>query len=154
MLDSLKHFFDEVVDKVDDLLGDNQHDTRIATCALFVELAHIDEEFNAEEQELILKILREKYILSKEHATDLLQEAKKELKESTDLWQFTRLINENYTYQEKIKVVELLWNLVFVDGKMDQYERYLIDKISNLLHIGHDELIDLKLKVIEEQKQQ
>jgi uncharacterized tellurite resistance protein B-like protein len=96
----------------------------------------------------ILSILKEKYGLSQEHADALLAEADKELDDSVDLWQFARLINENYSVDEKLEIIETLWQMVFVDGKMDQYEHYLMNKLKNLLRLSHDQLINAKLKVL------
>jgi len=70
------------------------------------------------------------------------------LKQSVDLWQFARLINENYSTEEKIEIIETLWQMVYVDGKMDQYEHYLMNKLKNLLRLSHEQLIRAKLKVI------
>ena len=75
-------------------------------------------------------------------------EAEKELVESVDLWQFARLINENYSREEKIAIIEVLWKVVFVDGKMDKYEDYLMHKMVKLLRLSHKELIDAKLKIL------
>ena len=69
-----------------------EHDVRVATCALFLEMARIDETFSDAEMDTILSILKEKYGLSREHADALLAEADKELAQSVDLWQFARLI--------------------------------------------------------------
>ena len=125
-----------------------EHDLRVATCALLLEMAHIDETFTQEELETILTILKEKYGLSQEHADALVAEADKELAESVDLWRFARLINENYTIDEKLEIIEILWQMVYVDGKMDKYEHYLMNKLKNLLRLSHDQLIDVKLKVL------
>jgi uncharacterized tellurite resistance protein B-like protein len=123
------------------------HDTYVATCALLVEIARIDGTFTQEEMETVISILKEKYGLSREHADALILEAEKQLEESVDLWQFARLINENYSNEEKMEIIETLWRVVYVDGKMDQYEHYLMNKLKNLLRVSHNQLIDAKLKV-------
>lgn len=149
MLQTLKRFFSQ--SKVEVSKNENQvteHDVRVATCALFVEMARIDEKFTQAEVDTILSILKEKYGLSQEHADALLAEADNELEESVDLWQFARLINENYSVDEKIEIIETLWQMVYVDGKMDQYEHYLMNKLKNLLRLSHDQLINAKLKVL------
>ena len=148
MLDIVKRFFSKSAGPESGVAGQNAaHDLRVATCALFVEMARIDQAFTEAEMETVLSILKEKYGLSGEHADALIAEADKELDESVDLWQFARLINENYSTDEKIKIVETLWRIVYVDGKMDQYEHYLMNKLKNLLRISHNQLIDAKLKV-------
>jgi uncharacterized tellurite resistance protein B-like protein len=149
MLQNLKRFFNK--SKVEVSKNENQvteHDVRVAACALFVEMARIDEKFTPAEVDTILSILKEKYGLSQEHADALLAEADKELDDSVDLWQFARLINENYSVDEKLEIIETLWQMVFVDGKMDQYEHYLMNKLKNLLRLSHDQLINAKLKVL------
>ncbi len=126
----------------------NEQDVRVATCALFLEMAHIDDTFTTEETEIILSILKEKYHLSEEHADHLLEEAGKELEESIDLWQFAKLINDNYSVEEKMEVIKTLWEIVFVDGKMDRYENYLMHKVATLLRFSNEKLIDAKLAVL------
>ena len=149
MLDTLKHFFGKTAGKAETTDNDEtDHDIHIATCALFVELARIDEEFSPAEMEMILSILNEKYGLSKDHAAQLVAETEKELENSIDLWQFSNLINQNYSMTEKLEIVEMLWRVVYVDGRMDQYEHYLMNKLKNLLRLTHQQLIDAKLKVL------
>jgi uncharacterized tellurite resistance protein B-like protein len=134
MIDVVKRFFGKATTEAS--RGANQntgHDIRVATCALFVEIARIDEKFTAAEMATILSILKQKYSLSQDHADALIAEAERELEKSVDLWQFTRLI-------------------VYVDGKMDQYEHYLMNKLQNLLRLTHDQLITAKLKVLHSEK--
>jgi uncharacterized tellurite resistance protein B-like protein len=149
MLDIVKRFFSktesETAKNVDQA---TEHDVRVAACALFVEMARIDEKFTEAEMDTILSIVQDRYGLSREHADALVAEADKELDKSVDLWQFARLINENYSPDEKIEIIEILWQMVFVDGKMDRYEHYLMNKLKNLLRLSHDQLIAAKLKVL------
>ena len=149
MLDSLKRFFSPAAPGVPAASGpDPEHDVRIATCALFLEMARIDGEFTQEEMETVLSIMKEKYGLSSEHADALVADADKELEDSVDLWQFARLINENYSIDEKMEIIETLWQMVYVDGKMDEYEHYLMSKLKNLLRLSHDQVIGAKKKVL------
>lgn len=153
MIDVVKRFFNKVTPKVSEASSqDTKHDIRVATCALFVEMARIDEKFTQAEMNTILSILKERYGLSPEHADALITEAERALEKSVDLWQFARLINENYSNEEKIEIIETLWRIVYVDGKMDQYEHYLINKLQNLLHLTHDQLITAKLKILHPKK--
>ena len=149
MIDIVKLFFGKAAGAVPGGTGpESDHDIRVATCALLVEIARIDETFTRDELDKILSILKEKYGLSEEHAEALIAEAEKALEDSVDLWQFARLINENYSNAEKIEVIETLWRVVYVDGKMDQYEHYLMNKLQHLLRLSHEDLINAKLKVL------
>ena len=153
MFNSLKRFFGKSDQRESDAGEETtEHYIRVATCALLVELARIDEKFTQAEMDAILSILKDKYGLAGEHADALIAEAEKELDDSLDLWQFANLINQNYSNDEKIEIIETLWQVVYVDGKMDQYEHYLMNKLKNLLRLSHNQLIDAKLKVLHADK--
>jgi len=153
MIDVVKRFFSKATTKIPEAANQTTaHDIRVATCALFVEIARIDEKFTEAEMDTILSILKERYGLSPELADALIAEAEREIEKSVDLWQFARLINENYSNEEKIEIIETLWRIVYVDGKMDHYEHYLMNKLQNLLRLTHDQLIAAKLKILHAEK--
>lgn len=149
MLEFAKRFFSKALPANAAADGrQSEHDVRVAACALFLEMGRIDGTFSPAEQEMVLSILEEKYGLSPQNAAVLVEEAGAQREESVDLWQFARLINENYSVAEKLEIIELLWRIVYVDGHMDKFERYLMHKLSNLLRLSHRQLIDAKLKVL------
>ena len=126
--------------------ADNSDRISMATCALLLEIAHADSEFNDEEKEKIIIILKDKFNLNSSAAQSLIDLADLERKESLDLWQFTNLINQNFTQEEKLKVIEVLWSVVYADGKVDMHEEYLMRKLSFLLNIDHSDMIDTKIR--------
>jgi uncharacterized tellurite resistance protein B-like protein len=123
------------------------HDIRLAVCALFLEMANIDGEFSGSERDHVISLLKRQYNLPDEHIPELMEASKKELKGSIDLWQFTNLINQNYSRQEKIQIIEMVWEIVYADGRLDQHEDYLVHKLAKLLRLTQKDLIDAKLKV-------
>jgi uncharacterized tellurite resistance protein B-like protein len=126
--------------------GGTSHDIRVATCALLLELSQIDGEFSAAERGHVLSVLKSEYGLSDEYAESLLEASRQELEGSIDLWQFTNLINQNYTREEKCKIIETIWKIAYTDGRLDKHEDYLMHKLGSLLRLSHKELIDAKLK--------
>jgi uncharacterized tellurite resistance protein B-like protein len=145
MIDLVKTFFGmRGIDKPE---SDPGHDMRIATCALLMEMAEIDGEFTAREREEILTLLKTNYGLSDEHATALMEAAAAELKDSIDLWRFAKLINRNYSVEEKMKVIETIWQLVYSDERLDKHEDYLMHKMAQLLRLSHRQLMDAKMNV-------
>ena len=150
MIDLVKRFFGKsAVGSPADKGEETSHDVRIAACALLLEMANIDGHFSESERESIVFILKRDYQLSDEHAAALIQAAGEELKRSIDLWQFTTLINQNYSTDEKLQIIEMIWKIVYVDGRLDKHEDYLAHKLANLLRLTHKQLIDAKLKVIQ-----
>ena len=121
----------------------------IATGALLLEMAQADDDFSDLEKEKIIDILRQEYQLNSAEAGKLLELARHELQESLDLWQFTNLINQHFPNQDKMRILEILWHVIFADGKVDKYEEHLIRKVSFLLNLEHRDLIEAKLRVKE-----
>lgn len=149
MIDALKRFLGKGSGNDRDVQqGEHLRDVLVATCALFLEMANVDGQFGEEERESILSILEKDYDLSEDEATTLLATAREELDQSIDLWRFTKQIKDHVSDEEKIHIVEMLWEIIYKDGTLDKHERYLVDKISRLLHLTHEELIAAKLKVL------
>jgi uncharacterized tellurite resistance protein B-like protein len=144
MLQALRKFFAADTPQK----ADPRPDPKVAVCALLLEMARIDDSFTEEELETVLRILRERYGLSTEEAEALIEAAEVELSDSVDLWRFARRINRWYSPEEKVEIIELLWRVVFVDGKLDAHEDYLIHKLEQLLRLEHRQLIAAKLKVL------
>ncbi len=128
--------------------GDDPRRLQVATCALLVEIARIDSQFSDEERDRIDEIMRTRFRLSVEDASDILQAAEEEVRDSVHLWRFTHLINSNFSIPEKEELVELLWQVIFEDGRLDRYEDHLVHRIASLLNLTHKQLIDAKLKAM------
>ena len=118
----------------------------VAACALLLEIASIDGEFSAEEQDCILSILVNDYKLNESDAASLMEEAQAQRERSIDLWRFTNLINMNYSDEDKIRVIESVWKVIYADGRLDGHEDNLVHKLADLLGIPHSELIEAKLR--------
>ncbi len=123
------------------------HDVKVAACAILIEMAGMDGEFSDDERNHILKHFEESHALTPQDAKELLQTASRELQGSIDLWHFTNLVNQNYTKEEKLQVIEMMWRVVYADGRLDAHEDYLAHKLGNLLRISHTELMDIKVRV-------
>ena len=147
MIDMVKRFFSKLGEG-DAGQGAGTHDLRVAACALFLEMAKMDGAFSDTETKQIIHLLKEHYDLSDEHAAALMETSREQLKESIDLWQFTNLINENYTLEEKLEIIEMIWQVAYADGKLEAHEDYLAHKLAKLLRLNHKQLIDAKMKVL------
>ena len=149
MLELLKKFFSQPTDRDEGSLeNDNALKVGVATCALFLEMAHIDGEFDEMERTHILQILEKQFGFSEEQVAPVMEAAKEELEGSIDLWRFTSLINQDYTMGEKIQVIEEVWRIAYADGHLDKHEDYLVHKMADLLRLTHKQLIDAKLRAL------
>ena len=146
MLRSLQSFFEERIsllrgrgeDEVERRLG-------LATAALFIEMMRADFEVTAEERTKLEVLLRETLELDENETRELVAEAEREVESSVELFQFTRLIDEAFTPEQKAKVVERLWRIAYADENVDRLEEHLVRKIANLLHVSHRDYIAAKL---------
>jgi len=147
MIDIVKKFFGKRGGEKREEKKESVHDIRIATLALLLEMSQIDGDFSELERDGIVAILKNDYHVSDEEADTLIASAKGELEGSLDLWQFTSLINQNYTPEEKKEIVEMVWRIAYTDGKLDKHEDFLVHKLADLLHLTHTKLIEAKVKV-------
>ena len=122
-------------------------DTRLAACALLLELAHADNEFSESERRHIRDAVVRQFRLDPREADELLELAQKEREVATDLWQFTSLIKENYSRGQKMVLLEIMWGVVYADGRLAEHEEYLMRKICNLLDVEAGYLAEVRKRV-------
>ena len=118
-----------------------------ATSVLFLELAYADFNITPEEEEHIHKSIAAFFSLTSEEVTDLITIARDKWEERNDIWLFANQIKNNFKKNNKIKILEMLWGLVYADDHMDKYEEALMRKITALLGLSHGEMIQAKIKV-------
>jgi uncharacterized tellurite resistance protein B-like protein len=124
-----------------------EYDNKIATSVLFLELAYADFKVTEEEEKNIYTSLQNFFNLPKEEVENIISLARDKRKNRQDIWLFTNQIKKNFNRERKITIIEMLWRLVYSDGKMDKYEEALMRKITNLLGLTHGEMIQAKNKV-------
>ena len=117
------------------------------TCAsLIIEVALADKVFDESEIKLLKNMLLETYSLKLDDANELIANAEKTVNESTSLYGYTREVNDNFDYQSKLDLLDQLWRMAFADGHIDKYEEHVVRKISDLIHISHNDFIQSKLR--------
>ena len=117
------------------------------TCAsLIIEVALADKVFDESEINLLKNMLLDTYSLKLDDANELIANAEKTVNESTSLYGYTREVNDNFDYQSKLDLLDQLWRMAFADGNIDKYEEYVVRKISDLIHISHNDFIQSKLR--------
>jgi len=122
--------------------------THIATCVILLEIAKTDYEFSSVEKETTHALLKNEFAIPEEDVDDLMKIAEEKRESTVDLWEFTNLINQHYSKQEKLKIVGSAWKIIYSDKKLDKYEDHLVHVLAKLLRLDHDELIEAKLQVL------
>lgn len=117
-----------------------------ACSSLLIEVALSDKDFDEEEITSMKEILKTTHGISDETINELVSNAKQTVDESTSLYNYTREVNDNFSYDDKLLLLQSLWDIAYADGNVDKYEEHLIRKISDLIYISHSDFIQAKLE--------
>lgn len=143
MLSAIREFFDRNIGGAPTQDG---HTIELATAALLVEVMRIDAETSDAERATVQRALREKFGLSEAETSALVALAEEEMRQATDYYQFTSLINQRFTQAQKERVLELMWRVAYADAVIDAHEQHLMRKIAALLHVPDSAYIAAKLR--------
>ena len=148
MIKALKIFFQERISPAFSEQGTPQeHALQLATAALLIEVMYADFKVDGEEQKAVSAAIQSAFQLTAEETQSLLALADEEVKQATDMFQFARLINKEFSRDRKVTLLEHLWAVAFADETIEKYEEHLIRKVTTLLHLHHEDFIDAKLRV-------
>lgn len=117
---------------------------QLATAALLIEVAKADHAFDEGELQHLTVLLERKFSLSPAQLKELAELAQTESEHATSLHQFTQLINRDCTHVEKFELIKAMWEVAYVDNKIDKYEEYVIRKVADLIHVSHSDFIRAK----------
>lgn len=124
-------------------------DVEVAAAALMVEAARLDGRFEAGERRRIAELLRERFGLSPDLAEQLLQRAERTATESVAWQGFTHAIKEALAPEERVGVVEMLWEVAYADGELHDYEASLLRRVAGLLYVDDRASGAARLRVME-----
>lgn len=155
MFEYLKKIFNKPESENEITFGeaDENKKLQVATCTLFIELARADDNFSEQERDKIISVMKSTFNLENDCVNDLIALSEKKLQTDDSIYDFTKLINQNFSNEEKFELLKDLWRLIYVDNKLDMYEDHMIKKIGGLLNMGHQDIINSKMLVKEELKE-
>jgi uncharacterized tellurite resistance protein B-like protein len=112
---------------------------QLALCALLIEAAEADDHFDTKEREVIAGLLEQRFNLSPARAAVLIAAGERAAENAAELFHFTRIINERLSPQERIELIEMLWEVAYADGALDEFEDSLLRRIGGLIYISDRE---------------
>lgn len=143
MLKRIRDFFEQNIGGAPDA---GRHSIELATAALLVEVMRIDATSTTAERASVLDALSSQFGLSAAEATALTELAEEEMRQATDYYQFTSLINQRFGPEQKEQILELMWRVAYADEVIDAHEQHLLRKVAALLHISDRGYIAAKLR--------
>ena len=117
---------------------------RMATAVLMLDVARADHVFEESEFDRVLRLIEAHFDLSPEEAAELVNEAGDKAEDLVSVYDFTQLLHEHLNEDEKARIVSLLWQIAYADGRLDKYEDSLVLKISDLLYVSRARVMRLK----------
>ena len=130
---------------------DTNEDNLILIPALLIHAAKIDENYSEDEKKIITKTIMDLNKLDFNKAEQILERAEKKEEESNQIIEFTREIKK-YPIEFRLKIIEIIWKIVYSDGKNDSYESTLIRRICGLLYISDKDSGVIKERILNQLK--
>ena len=124
-----------------------EHGLRVATALLLLEVAKADYAEDLAEDAAIVASLRQFFALGEQEVELLLADARGEANRSVELQAFTRRLHEQLSAAEKLRVVEMLWQVALADERLDKHEDFVVRKIADLMYVPHSDLIRIRNRV-------
>jgi len=113
-----------------------QVDKQLAAAALMVEAARMDSHFDDTERATIARLLQRRFGLSPTETQTLIDEAARAQDDANQLLRFTRTIKDNFDEDERVTLIEMLWEVVYADGVLDDFEANLLRRVGGLLYVS------------------
>ena len=123
---------------------------QLATAVLLFDVMRSDDTLSGAERSLAFSALRKRFALSEDALAQLMVQAEQTAKGANDYFSFTSLMNDSFTQEQKIQVVEFMWQVAYADSSIDENENHLISKIAGLLHVKHGDYIAAKMRAKED----
>jgi uncharacterized tellurite resistance protein B-like protein len=137
MINALKNWFDELGGSKSTVTDQATANIDLCCFSLMVITASVDSAFDPSERQTIEQLGRDLFDLDNETIAEILKDAKTQAGDSTSLYEFTSLIHEHMSENEKFKLVEGLWKIAFADGQVDKYEEHIIRRVAELIYLDH-----------------
>jgi uncharacterized tellurite resistance protein B-like protein len=155
MFKTIQHFFEaQIQPEAHSAERKDEHALQLATAALLIELMRADFKVEEPERNMVEKAIRKVFDLTQEETEDLIRLAEEQSSRSSSIYEFTHLIDRNFSMEKKVYIIELLWRVALSDTEIEQHEEYMIRKIAKLLHVYHDDFINAKIRAKDKMAQQ
>ena len=123
-----------------------QRRLHLAAAALLIETARADFTHDASEEAALKQLLCSSLQLEQDQVQELLTQAGDQVDRSTSLYEFTRVINDHYSAEQKSQLISAMWAVAYADGNLDKYEEHLIRQVAELTYVPHQDYIRSKLQ--------
>ncbi|PTW59061.1 putative tellurite resistance protein B-like protein [Breoghania corrubedonensis] len=147
MLKKLKKFLHDVTVGEDEDKAFDADDHRLCAAALMVHIISVDGVVDDSERKKLRQVLQSSYDLDEQSTSELIEEAGKRNKEAVDLYGFTSVLKRRLDIDGRRKVVEMMWEMVFADGEVHEFEDNTVWRVTELLGLPASDRLALRRRV-------
>jgi uncharacterized tellurite resistance protein B-like protein len=151
MLTALRQFIARLRQSPDETHAFDEDDHRLAIAALLVHAVSIDGVVDEAEKTTIRAVLKREFDLSDDQTRELVVEARERDNEAVDLYTFTSVLKRALDEKGRKRSVEMLWEIVYADGQLHEFEDNLVWRVAELLGVSRRERLRLKRRVAKSQ---
>jgi uncharacterized tellurite resistance protein B-like protein len=152
MLDGLRQFIADIVaPDADSERSFDDTGSMLAATALLVHVVSLDGEPSAIEKRKLHSLIESRFKLSPGTADRLIASATRVEGEAVDLYHFTSVIMRSVNEEGRLRIIEMMWELVYADGRVSEFEDNVVWRAADLLGVSSRDRIDLKRRVAERQ---
>jgi uncharacterized tellurite resistance protein B-like protein len=116
--------------------GNGEDGLQVAAVALLVEAAVMDGDFDAAERQVIAGLISDRFGLDGEATEDLIAAGEEAAESSSQLYAFTRVIKQGFEVDDRVEIIEMLWDVACADGEVHDYEANLVRRVAGLIHVS------------------
>jgi uncharacterized tellurite resistance protein B-like protein len=142
MIDRLKQLWQQAAARPRE---QKQHTLSLAVAALMVEVMRMDGQLQGAERSAIMQSLQQRFGLAQAEIHQLIGDALYQVKQALDLHQFTSVVVQGFSTDERVGILAELWAVAMADGEVDPYEEQLIRRMADLIGLHHSQFIEAKI---------
>jgi uncharacterized tellurite resistance protein B-like protein len=151
MFERFRKFLSDVAEGSKHPAHFDHNDYRLAAAALMVHTAEIDGNMAEAERRKLHDLLQRRFELSEAETQVLISEATEAEHEAIDLYHFTTVLNRSLTENDRLRIVQMMWEIIYADGRVSEFESNLIWRAADLLGISSRDRIELGRRAASEQ---
>lgn len=125
---------------------DQEHALRVVTAILLVEVSRADYVEQQSELDRMRNLMAQQFGLNETELEELMFQARESAEKLVSIQHITRLLNQNFDAPMKLRVIEMMWQVIYADGIKDHYEEHLIRQVCELLYVPHSKFIQARHK--------
>jgi uncharacterized tellurite resistance protein B-like protein len=147
MIDAIRRFFAEITSGGDDTMALGEEQVRLAVAALLFRVIAIDGAVSEAERAALGDVLKRHFDLDPQATRSLVEAAENAEAEAVDLYGFTSVLKSRLESADRERIVEMMWQMVYADGKVDEFENNVVWRVAELLGVSTQTRIRLKQAV-------